>query len=226
MTLEGPRVLNKVLQGAKATTNGAGTTFATLEGEGWSEMDTAGAGLPNFPTAVQRDYFDLSGYNREDLTQFYNAVEIQPSMKPGLPASGIINEWILLSTEYVSDEEIYRWLDYTALLPAGRYGGNSGPGFTQSTLDQQQIVYGRFRQWYEVTTAGSVLGLQDSSLFGTCTAATADKIHITRIFSVIGGGLYLAQEDINVVLGITVAREDELPYLMRMKRSYELATGP
>ena len=226
MTLEGPRVLGKLLQGAKATTNGAGTTFALLEGEGWSELDTATAGLPNLPSAVQRTYFDLSGYNREDLTQFYNAVEIQPAKKPNLPASGIVNEWVILSTEYIDDDEIYRWLDYTALLPAGRIGGGSGPGFTQSTLNQEQIVYGRFRQWYEVTTAGSVLGLQDTSLFGTCTASTADKIHITRIFTIVGGGLYLANSDINVVLGITVAREDELPYLMRMKRSYELATGP
>jgi hypothetical protein len=69
--------------------------------------------------------------------------------------------------------------------------------------------------------------LHSVNVWGTCSAVTSDKLHITRIVltsTTPDSTTYVS--DTNVVVTIIVAQEKELPFLMRQKRSYELATGP
>ena len=75
--------------------------------------------------------------------------------------------------------------------------------------------------------------MQGQTTFGTCAATTADKVHLTRVVYVVTGaagviepGKKIHIPPSNYVSAIIVAKEKELPFLMRQKRSYELATGP
>lgn len=209
MTLEGPRVLNKVLSGC-ATSWSAGKVATVATGVGW-ETVTGGLQL------VQRSYFDLGGYQLEDLTTFFQGVELQRA--DAVKGTSLTSSTIaVLSTEYITDEEIVGALSLTT----------SNIGFSQSTLDQQQIIYGEGRIYVlnNLGTPGNIPSILNQTTWGTCSAATSDKLHITRIIFNDTASTTMDVPDMNVVLAIIVSREAELPFLMRQKRSYELATGP
>lgn len=166
---------------------------------------------------VQRDYFDLSGYNRDRLTTFISGVELQ---EPGPLSGGDENNQLLeiISTEKITDIDIAAFTNIA---------GFSGPGFSLSVENMDQIVYGRRRLYTQDSSITPVIPkLWHSSTWGTATGVTCDKLHLTRILFTSTLGAVTQVSDINVVLAVIVAKEDELPFLMRQKRSYELATGP
>lgn len=211
MSIEGPRVLDKVLPGCTITTDGSGL-IGSVVGGGWGIV----GGINGI--VAQREYFDLSGYNRKSLTTFMQGVELQ---YPG-PLAGddtAISLMEIISTEHITDEEIARVLS----VP----GPFSGPGFSLSTMNQEQIIYGRMRLYIlNSTTTPIIPTLFSSDQWGTCAAATADKLHITRIVNMGSFDTTAYIPDVNVVIAAIIAKEKELPFLMRQKRSYELATGP
>jgi len=209
MTLEGPRLLAKTLTGTTATNDG--TTLGGVTGQ-WDIV----AGSPN--AAVQRDYFDLSGYNMDLLTTFIQRVDIQdPGPLAGTDQNNGLIE--LITTEFVSDADIAAWT-----------GGFlfSGPGYSLSTMSMDQVIFGRRRQY---TFDGGILplipNLHSVNVWGTASAITSDKLHLTRIvLSSTTPGSVTHVSDTVFVVGVIVSKEKELPFLMRQKRSYELATGP
>lgn len=203
--------MDKTLAGTVAVMDNAGE-IESLSGQGWAVV----AGLPNW--SVQRDYFDLSGYQLEDLSVFFQGVEMQePTPVLGNGQSPSVVE--IISTEFISDAEIVAAF---TTVPLG------GSGFSTSTNNMEQIVYGRRRIYYqkEPLVSPVIPFLHSVSSWGTCAATTADKLHITRILHLtsIDSTTYLG--DVNVVVAIIVDKEATLPFLMRQKRSYELATGP
>ena len=210
MTLEGPRVMDKTLTGT-IVNNDESALIQDVSGQ-WSQV----VGSTN--AAVQRDYFDLSGYNMDFLTTFIQGVEIQD---PGpLAGSDNANELLeILSTEYISDAEIVAFLTGS---------GFSGPGYSLSTNSMDQVIYGRRRNYYQKTPPLTpvIPFLHSANLWGTCSACTSDKIHITRIILTTTINSITIVSDTNVVLVAIISKEKELPFLMRQKRSYELATGP
>jgi len=216
MTLEGPRLLGKTLSFADIQLGPTDPFPATLTGSNWVILENAAT-----PTYANRSYYDLSGYNLGALTSFFQAVDIQEVFTPfGTCACRIID---LVTTEYVTDSEILNAYQYTT-------GDGDLPGFPKSSYDMQQVVYGRTRTYTSNSSFGDIT-LQGSTLWGTCAAATVDKLHITRL-------VYLVVNDdpaqqinqvvhvpaCNYVTAIVVAKEKELPFLMRQKRSYELST--
>jgi hypothetical protein len=124
----------------------------------------------------------------------------------------------LITTEFISDAEITR--------VAPTFNDGMPIGFGNSTFNQEQIVYGRTRL-STIQTNITIPATLAVTMWGTCSAATADKLHITRIFRTgqAVGPSTMFIPDVNVVVSIIVGKEKELPYLMRQKRSYELATG-
>lgn len=214
MSIEGPRVLGK-------TTNVAYSRFptggpGTFTGHNWVSVG------PN--TYALRSYYDLSGYNREDLTCFFQGVDIQEGTfcSTNMAQMNIVD---LITTEFMTD---------TACLEASAAGFDAGdaPGFPHSDYNMEQVVYGRRRTWVRqssTNTNADVTPFFNTCMYGTCAAASADKLHITRIVST---SLPPGEDDFtnispaHYVLAIIVSKEKELPYLMRQKRSYEIATGP
>lgn len=218
MTIEGPRVLDKLFGKAVITTDAEPhpSTGVTIAGDGWKELSNI--------VFVTRSYYDLSGYNRKELTSFIQGVDIQEEVGP----TGNMHAYIvdLVTTEYVDDTTIIDG-HFENVQP------DDLPGFPVSTYDMQQVIYGRTRAYNPSTTwtgATSTIGEYSRSNWGTCAATTADKVHLTRIvyigFDPIAVDSSFAPPPCNYVMAIIVGKEKELPFLMRQKRSYELATGP
>jgi len=213
MTIEGPRVLEKVFDSTDILCGPSQPFPATIDGGDWEILENLVA-----PTYAVRGYYDLSGYNRKHLTSFFQGIDIQEGFGP----QGTANFWIteMITTEHVDDATLIE------ARPTDRTG--DFPGFPRSTFDMSQVIYGRTRLF--VAATGSTIANQYSvATWGTCSATTADKVHLTRVVYVD----YQAAVDSRIripaadyVSAIIVAEEKELAFLMRQKRSYELATGP
>ena len=213
MTLEGPRLLSKVLVGSTVINDAVeppSTAISSVTGS-WATVD--GMDL----AAVQRSYFDLSGYNRDFLTTFVQSVAIQePGPLTGTDQNNQLLE--IISTEFMTD------LNIAAFLAGDAF---NGPGFSLSTDNMDQIVYARRRLYTQDQSVLPVIPkLWHSSTWGTAGAITSDKLHITRILLTSTPASDTFVSDCNVVIAAVISKEKELPFLMRQKRSYELATGP
>jgi len=209
MTIEGPRVLDKVLPGVEIVTGSPG--FNSVVGGNWRAV----VGING--VAVQRDYFDNSGYGVADLTMFVQGVDMQYA-GPVTGNDEAIDLIELITTEPISDEEIVNTMSAIPL-------GLKAVGFRLSTLNQEQIIYGRRRFYVINSTISPIIPrIHSTDMWGTCTASTGDKIYITRIVDTTGADTILQVPDVNVVMVTIIAKEKELPYLMRAKRSYESST--
>ena len=215
MTLEGPRVLSKDVNSISVATDGTGEQ-STLTGSGDFTKLTIGS----LEGAVYRDYFDLSGYMLDDLTTFINGVMLQEGcVVTGTTSLFTIHD--ILSTEYLTDTEIVQCL---TTAPASTYFHNQF-GFPTSTLSQQQIIYGRMRVWSSPPAGVNVTlpTLVGDNIWGTGTSTTREKLFITRIVLNHTPASSGSAPPANYMVNAIIAKEDELPYLMRQKRSYELA---
>jgi len=214
MTLEGPRVLDKTLNYVDITQGISPDLFpATVTGSGWEILENLGT-----PTFVRRSYYDLSGYALKDLTCFIQGVDIQEAYPPfGSAACTIVD---LITTEHVDNGTILAAYKYTT-------GDGDLPGFPQSTYDMSQVVYGRTRTYTSNTQWGDI-ALQGQSMFGIGTATNAEKLYLTRIvYSSTSGGTNFSSHipPCDYVTAVIVAKEKDIPYLMRQKRSYEHTSG-
>jgi len=216
MTIEGPRVLNKSIPVFYGDTDEVAppSTAITVHGDSWIDLGSN--------TWVSRTYYDLSGYNRKSLTAFFQGVDIQEGSWNGTSQNemDIVD---LITTEYMTD---------AACIQAATHDFAAGdaPGFPKSVYDMDQVVYGRRRTWLrtDIGQVGQHTPYYGASMYGTCAAASSDKLHITRIVhtTALEADTFLRVSPAMYVLAIIVAEEKELAYLMRQKRSYELATGP
>jgi len=219
MTIEGPRIMDKVLDGFSATMGAAPSTFpATYSGDNWVALENALA-----PTFVNRTYYDLSGYSLDDLTAFISGVNIQEAWGPRGTAGCFIVD--LVSTEFVGDGDLMQAYIYPTLgVP---FPTRDLPGFPESTYDMSQVVYGRTREYVSAGTNTNA-NLYSVTTFGTGTATAAQKLYITRILYIDAAAPDTSTIQIppcDYVTAAIVAKEKDNPYLMRLKRSYELAPG-
>jgi len=222
MTLEGPRVMNKDVAAVSVITDTPGSLI-TITGPAGYEKLTVGT----LEAAVYRDYFDLSGYTQADLTVFIQGVTVQEGCIPNTDVANpteLLTIYDLITTEFVSDAEIVRTL---TTAPPSTFFHNQF-GFPTSQLDQQQVVYGRMRVWSSPSAGVNVAFPQKigDNIFGTGSATTGHKLYITRIALNHTANSSVSIPPVNYVVATMVVEEKELPFLMRMKRSYELATGP
>jgi hypothetical protein len=209
-------VLDKIVSGNDVDMGSPGAFPATINGDGWVILDNGA-----IPTYVHRSYYDLSGYNRKSLTSFFQTVQIQEGWGPRGTTTADFFVVDMVTTEYVDD---------TTLTNAHIYTTHDGdlPGFPRSSYDMSQVIYGRTRE-YTAATASTIAVQYSSSEWGTCAATTADKVYLTRVVYVNGQAAPSSKVHIppaNYVSTIVVAEEKELTFLMRQKRSYEIATGP
>jgi len=217
VTLEGPRLLDKCFAGAVITTAGdPPSTGADIVGSGWGKLSDT--------SYVSRSYYDLSGYTTDDLTAFWSGVEIQEEFQPHGDLTGYVVD--LVTTESLTSAQITgaHFDDPAAVLDL--------PGFPRSTFDQNQVIYGRTRTFNASTTeADPTNNITEfgRTRWGTCSAATSEKIFLTRIvyvnFLLPAAGQKINIPPANYVTAAIIAKEPELSFLMRQKRSYEIATS-
>jgi len=233
MPLEGAHILRKSL--GKVQLLESGTNEYEIDKDnsagGWeSYTNTAAATF-----FVNRgDYFDLSGYTREDMTTFPmnwdiaedGRVYADTTFNPDVGYLSTLKIWNIISEKPITDA------DLDAL------GGNSpyydAPGFLGSNHELRGIVGARWREYAWDQGAGigftppniQSLGARvaNSGEWGLCQATTVKHLYITIIIQIsdlAGATGALLYPNTAWSIGVVAAEEKDLVYIERLRRSWE-----
>ena len=188
----------------------------------WSNWHTIGNGKPGF---YNETYLDLSGYERDDLTTVVRSVRVQdPGVHLFQGTDGVFCIYDLLTTERMTTA------DLEVLAENQRNNRQQGPGMAEGPLDRDQIVFGLYRFFSHNTTNVGLPQLMlnaRTSRFGSGEPSAVQKLWAYRIvifFDDPGDGQVCTIPACNFVVNAQIIEESEIPYLMRLKRSYELST--
>jgi len=162
-------------------------------------------------------YVDLSAYELDDLTFFPMSAILQD---PGIYSSDVTVPMQVLDivcTEQLSIAEV-----------VADMAENNVPGMFESTMDFSQIIWGQYRTFYSPTTFSGTAGLflpANGALFGSGEPTTSSKLYCYRIIITSGAteANTLTIPASRFIISGIVAKEKELAFIMRQKRSYELA---
>jgi hypothetical protein len=163
------------------------------------------------------NYFDLSGYELDDLTLVPEFLQLQD----GLPYFG--NGPLSLEVYDVVSQERLDPIDFVTYALSGDYPGSPG-----STEDWTQILMCNTRFMTPQTdfTFADLYLPATSGSFGSLEPTAVQKLWVYRIVNVRGvaDAQTLQIPASRFVLGAEIIKEDDLEYMMRLKRSYELST--
>jgi len=183
--------------------------------EGWTILDNGGF----VQTWVWRGYIDLAGWSRQDLTNFIQTVDVQHSF-PSHASSGITNlyEYDFVTSRRIRDEEL--------LPPSIKCPGflTATPNTPPGQVDIMQLIYGEWvSQTVSVAEASSLVTVAADS-FGGGSPIASDKLHITRLITVLGGGGAETFQifPVNYVINAITTKEKDLVWMERLRRSYVL----
>jgi len=179
--------------------------------QGWEVVNPAGL----FTSST---YFDLAGMSQREKTLFFEGATVQEMIAPllfnGAPGDSIILV-DLMSTKPLTP---------TQLTSFPVYGNFAAPG---ASLTFEETVYARVNQYVvDLDTAAWGYMIQaGSNQVGSLKATASDRIYSYRILSL---GLPFTGDTIALtgcrhLLQADAKEEAEFQYLMRLRRSYELA---
>jgi len=209
MTLEGPRILDKGFSGGIITNTSPPDTPGASASGGINK-------LSDNVFSIQT-YYDLAGYTQNDLTAFFAGAVIQEEFAPNGTMPGFVID--MITTHQLSSTDIINAHFDAATLDL--------PGFNLSTFDMNQVIFARTRT-FDTSSVWSAISEYGRTQWGTCSAATSEKIYLTRIIYTdlaLPPGAILNIPPCNYVTSIVVGREPDLTFMMRQRRSYEEATG-
>lgn len=207
--LEGPRRLTQEIPPYQGEYT-ASDLFP--DANGWTA-----SGLNNFLS--YETYFDLSGYELDDITFVPTGVLLQDAGRY-LASNATLDYEVL---DIVSQERLT-----ASEINAGLLAGGV-PGMSNTTQDFTQIIAGNYRLMTQLTTtaAANILLTVDGGSFGSGEPTAAAKVWVYRCIR-INGSKVLADSLIipasRFIMNGTAIQEEDIPYLMRLKRSYEIAT--
>ena len=208
--LTGTRLLHEDVPSTVCTETG-GQYVAT---NGWQNL--------NNDVLYYESYFDLSAYELDDLTLIPTAMSLQDGMAYTTTSVDPITQLPVLdiiSQERLDMQEIYT--NYTT-----RYDIPGSPGSTQ---DWSQLLMCNFRLLTPQTdfSIQTLLLPATGGSFGSAEPTAVQKLWYYRILIPtaldLTGSVWVVPPT-RFVLGAEIVKEDELPYMMRLKRSYEIAT--
>jgi len=208
MALEGPRVLTQEIESLSTD-----YTPSRLTPKGNWFIGTSSTSI------MYESYFDLSGYQLDDLTFMPQGTVVQD---PGTYKSN--NPTMAFAVlDIISQERLTIAQIETAVL------ANNMPGMSETTQDFIQIVAGTYRLMTPNTTLlPNLLTTIQRKEFGSGSPSTVAKLwcyrFVTPVEGVWAAGNTLEIPAARFILTGTVIQESDLPFLMRQKRSYELAT--
>lgn len=167
-------------------------------------------------------YFDLSAYELDDLTLIPTAMSLQDGMPYTTTSQDPITQLPVLdiiSQEKLNMREVYD--NYTTSLDI--------PGSPGSTQDWIQLLMCNFRLMTPQTDfmITNLLLPATGGAYGSAEPTAVQKLWYYRILiptaNDLTGSVWVVPPT-RFVLGAEIVKEDELPYMMRLKRSYEIAT--
>lgn len=200
---------------------------------------------------VSEHKLDLSGYTMEDLTTYFrDSFEQRGGMTfcnwnqpPGGGATGLDSysasgiEVTLISSVPLSDGN----LASNILVSSGFIPPTDPLGFYDfGNFDRTHIIHGRFKIWSVDSTfsgnfderSGAYCVVLQQNDFSSLEPTAADALYCYRLFG-LPESLQEESEQVKldlfffppmrILLGAEIDKEPELEYMMRLKRSYELA---
>lgn len=189
------------------------TTSQFTAANGW-QNDTNG-------TLYYESYFDLSGYELDDLTTLIDMIMLQDSNAYFLNnafADSLITVLDIVSEERLDPDTV------SDLALNGEY-----PGTPESVQNFDQIKYCAVRGMLPQTdlSSASLLVTGFSGSYGSASPTTASKLYVYRIIRIAAtdlDGQSITIPATRFMLAANIVKEDDIPYLMRLKRSFELGT--
>ena len=187
---------------------------------GWQALGTDSL---FFSTAI-----DLSGYAMEKLTfaTFDTMYQDPGVVLQNDPAGAVGSQDKIEVIEMITDVPFSN----ANLLIVAANMGSTVPGMLNTEQDFQQIIYGRYSLYVPNTTLGlpGYMQLISAGGFGSKDPTAADRLFCYKIVKTSGAtppsvGETLSVPACRIGLSGRMFREDDLPYMMRLKRSYELA---
>ncbi len=195
---------------------GAGDTWDTFtNSNGWSALG---------PVMYWQGSIDLSGYAMERKTFYPVTAFVQEAGQAvSFGGSGQNVTYVVSSVP----------TDITTLITQIAF--NSAPGFIQSYTagvtqdDWTTVLFGQNDQYLINSTlpALGITQLMSLHQFGSLSPTAVDKLYVTKLVfpgtlsGVIGTSMSIPSS--RIVLPGTIKAEPKLEYMMRLKRSYELA---
>ncbi len=239
-TLSGKRLMMKEMMHYKFNMDAVSPSNWNLDKNGYVHHEqtwrTSGSGY-----IVNKTYFDLSGYTRDYLTTYPQMITVQESgsyrMKEDLVAPPptpptLITDWRgamvldIVTEEHITDDQVHTLVQNVTEKELS-------PSFPEGPLEFQQVIYGRYRMMGHDNAIWTVqqgnLTVLNQTQWGSGSPTTCDKLWIYRI--IIPLGFYRTDADDYIicpaaryVMSATIDKENDSAYMMRQKRSYELAT--
>lgn len=220
--IEGAKLLRKQIPQCIITPVSEGLFSIAEQGGGW-ELVTSADGTV---FAIWRGYFDLAGWNSEQLSAFIEGVGWQEAQEWSASPLNVTNTarirtWDMLTKGYLPNEI----LDNQAALPLLGYW--YPPGFSGSNYDLEEIFAGRFRTFDLSSVLSGGWTQSNEQLWGCGDATAGDKLYITRIVYLSNvqqdddGIIVIPPQD--VISNAIVVDEKDLVYIERLRRSYVLA---
>jgi len=221
--LTGNRMMNKSIPQYIHYQNPVSPAAWDNSENGWEFVTT---GSKKF--IVYQTYFDLSGYKLSDLTTQTVSVILQEaseyiSVADGASARTHIEVLDLISSERPDPSAIVEDMFL-----------QNGPGFSLSDLSFDQVIWNQYRVYAQNSTiwtpGGGIMTEHLRNISGSGTAVAVAKLWITRIIYPNGAydvdpATFMRFPASTFVLNAVIHQEDDLSYLMRLKRSYELGNG-
>jgi hypothetical protein len=193
-------------------------TDTLYAGEGWEVI------WNTIPYMVNRQYIDLSGWSREQLTTFTQGVDFQHSRRPRSTSTGILEITVvdILTTRRLTDTEVSNW--GVILVPGV---SDDIPGFLDSTVDLMEVIYGERTTMVSNNTmapglAGTVYVTIGSESFGSGNPTAMNRLHWTRMIWANGSGdsESFTIGGTNLIIQAVTAKEKDLVWIERLRRSY------
>jgi len=179
--------------------------FQTMFGGGWA-------------ISYHQGYFDLSGYTMQDKTVYPTSVFTQEfSAFKGLAQEILVVD--LVTTHPLAASDLTVFSAFSPFQP-------QLPGSPLSTHNLEAIVSGSMRVLTKNSSLTETAVYQEiwRSGWGTGTATAAEKLYYLRAYYIpAAANASLIAPACAYVVPMETDKEDELEYMMRLKRSYELA---
>ena len=225
--LSGKRLLMKQLMHYKFDM-GSPAALWTTEKNGYQNQ-TTGTGANRFIYA--ETYFDLSGYEREFLTVFPQRISVQESgsfrlKEDNVSASKGAMVLDIITEEGLTELELVHLADTVSLREVS-------PSFGEGPLEFQQVIFGRYRMMGQdnsiwTPTQGNLTTIHETQ-WGSGSPTTCAKLWIYRLIIPLGVLLtdtddFLVVPAVRYLMSADIREENDSSFMMRQKRSYELAT--
>lgn len=223
------RRISKAIPGVNAQKAAVDPTYSDIYG-GWQDMG------PIVPLGLYyQDTIDLSGYARKDLTFYpeigFNQIGVGPNIFGD--DGGELLDCVFITTVPLTDITSLWWWTASGSSPALPQFDTNAIGFqVQDATQWETLLYCEQRLYarnVNVPGGTGFMQLIDRAQLGSLEATAADKLFITRV--VLPYSNTAPYHDFTTIavppsrVGFigTMTKESDLEYMMRLKRSYELA---